>query len=213
MIQPRGVVRGVAQKIKEAAAAICESLRTTEIEQEPAFTDRLLQAIKDSLKDYKSKGISWSAKTLTDRGPGAQETEYGADFAGVLSIQVPDYQVRKGFLAQAKRIEARESIAGRDFDEMKQQCDRMLKRTPDSYVFLYTTTQVTVIPAIAIASSTRRNPHEFYSRKISSFFEAHFECFIGDRRIDAATHEMLERLEVRTVLFIEAKATDETPKE
>ena len=69
---------------------------------------------------------------------------------------------------------------------------------------------VTVVPALSVVSSGIRNPHELYSRSISRFYEEHFESFIGDRRLNAATPNMLEELQrdwnARNVLYLEASA-------
>jgi hypothetical protein len=169
----------------------------------------MLGAIEEAMRDYRAKGISWTAKTLTDRGRNAQERRHGADFAGVLSINLPEFKVNKGFLAQAKLVEPRTALPTSEFERMKAQCEQMLAQTPDSFVFLYSRDGVTVVPAISIVSSEPRNPHELYSRSISRFYEEHFESFIGDRRLNAPTREMLDELrrglDTRSLLYLEAR--------
>lgn len=209
MIRRFGIVREAAAQIADAADRSLDALREGRVEQEPALTDRMLGAIEESMRGFRTKGIRWTAKTLTDRGPGAQESRHGADFAGVLSIDLPDFSVRKGFLAQAKLIEPATIMPRREFGLMKAQCDSMLKRTPDSFVFLYARDAIAVVPAVSVVSSNLRNPHEFYSRSISRFYEEHLESFIGDRRLYAPTPEMLEGLQrevdARTLLYLEAR--------
>jgi len=209
MIRTPGIVRGAAARIGEAAGRISEALREGRIEQEPAFTDRMLGAIEEVMRNYSAKGVRWTAKTLTDRGRNAQERRHGADFAGVLSIEFPGFHVNKGFLAQAKLIEPLDSLPKTQFDRMKVQCELMLAQTPDSFLFLYSRNGVTVVPAVSIASSDARNPHEFYSRSVSRFYEEHFECFIGDRRLNAAKQTMLDDLrreqDTRSLLYLEAR--------
>lgn len=209
MIRSLGIVREAAAHIAGAAERSLDAFRKGCVEQEPAFTDRLLGAIAESMRGFQTKGIRWTAKTLTDRGPGAQETRHGADFAGVLSIDLPDFNVRKGFLAQAKVVEPGTAMPQKDFDRMKTQCESMLDRTPDSFVFLYARDAITVVPAVSVVSSQLRNPHEFYARSISRFYEEHLESFIGDRRLYAPTPEMLESLQrqvdARTLLFLGAR--------
>lgn len=209
MIRNLGVVREAAAHISSAADRMLAALRERRVEQEPAFTDRMLGAIEDSMNDFHTKGVRWTAKTLTDRGRNAQESRHGADFAGVLSIDLPDFKVQKGFLAQAKMVEPTASMPPSEYDRMRAQCDLMLNRTPDAFVFLYARDAITVVPAISVVSSQPRNPHDFYSRTISRFFEEHFESFIGDRRLHVPTPDMLESLkrdvDVRAVLYVQAR--------
>ncbi|MBI3184676.1 MAG: hypothetical protein HYZ28_21275 [Myxococcales bacterium] len=209
MIRELAIVRAAAAHVGGAVERASEALREGRVEQEPAFTDRMLGAIEEAMRDYRVKGVTWTAKTLTDRGRNAQEHRHGADFAGVLSVDLPDFNVKKGFLAQAKLIEPGQPISKVEFERMQAQCDLMLKQTPDSFVFLYSRDGVAVVPAIAIVSSGQRNPHELYSRSISRFYEEHFESFIGDRRLNAPTAAMLEEirrgLDARSLLYLEAR--------
>ncbi len=141
--------------------------------------------------------------------PGAQEVRHGTDFAGVLSIDLDDFKVQKGFLAQAKMVESTASIPRSEYERMKKECDLMLHRTPDSFLFLYARDEIAVVPAVPVVSSQLRNPHEFYSRSISRFYEEHFESFIGDRCLYAPTPDMLEGLtrdfDTRALLYLEAR--------
>jgi hypothetical protein len=209
MIRRLEIVRDAAAHVADAAERVSGALRAGRIEQEPAFTDRMLGAIEEAMRDYHAKGVSWTAKTLTDRGRNAQEHRHGADFAGVLSIDLPEFKVKKGFLAQAKMLEPRAGMPKSEFHRMKGQCEAMLTQTPDSFVFLYSRDGVTVVPAVSVVSSEPRNPHELYSRSISRFYEEHFESFIGDRRVNAPTPAMLEELrrgvDARSLLYLEAR--------
>lgn len=211
MIRSLGIVREAAAHIAGIAEQSLGALREGRVQQEPAFTDRMLGAIEASMRDFQTKGVSWTAKTLTDRGANAQESRHGADFAGVLSIDLPEFKVRKGFLAQAKMIEPDASMRSRDYERMKVQCDKMLNRTPASFIFLYARDAITVVPALSVVSSPPRNPHEFYARSISRFYEEHFESFIGDRHLNAPTPEMLVKLQrdvnARAMLYVEARLT------
>src|SRR5687767_4557019 len=97
-------VRETAHRIAEAADHTVEALREGQVEQEPAMTDRMLGAIAESLRNFTVNGIRWQSKTLTDHGPGTQESRFGADFMGVLNINLPEFSVSKGFLAQSKLL-------------------------------------------------------------------------------------------------------------
>jgi len=146
---------------------------------------------------------------LTHQGPHAQETRYGADFIGVLDINLPGYSVVKGFLAQAKRVEWGQIMNGRDWEDMKDQCDKMLALSPDSFVFVYSKVAISVVPAVSVMGAHTRNLHDLSARSITRFYEEHFQCFIGDRGISAPSIETLDKLqaqfESRKLLYLEAR--------
>jgi hypothetical protein len=157
---------------------------------------------------FETKGITWRAKTLTDRGPGAQEAEFGADFVGVLEIRVTGYSVEKGFLAQAKMVDSDWEMSPAEFKRMKAQCDTMLTVSPDSFVFVYSPSQIKIVPASAVAATTDFETtfdlNRYYSRSITTFYEEHFGCFIGDHRISSPTIELLRRMRGRYLLLLQA---------
>ncbi|OAI22056.1 hypothetical protein A1351_20695 [Methylosinus sp. R-45379] len=187
MIRGYAIVREAASRIGEAVERVTGALVEGRVEQEPAFTDRMLGSIEHVMNGFESRGVQWQAKTFTDRGPGAQESRVGADFAGVFTAKLPDFEVNKGFLAQAKLINPGERMSKKESKRLRDQCDKMLSISPASFVFLYTPYGVSVVPAISIHGSQSREPHEFYQRSVTRFFEEHFESFIGDRRLHAAT--------------------------
>jgi hypothetical protein len=178
------------------------------VEQEPHLTDRLLGRIMQSVNGYKSKGVTWRAKTLTDHGQGTQEKQYGADFVGVLDIDLPEFKVTKGFLAQAKLLRGH-VMKKSEFGRLVGQCEQMLNLSPTAFVFHESTDGIRVIPAIAVVGASRAeiafDPDAVYSRKLSRFYEEHLECFIGDREINDANDQTLARLKARSLLYIAAR--------
>lgn len=198
-------VREAATRIAAATDRSVHAFTEGRVEQEPAMTDRMLGAIEESLDGAEIRGIRWTAKTLTDRGPGAQESLYGADFLGVLTIGLPDFSVSKGFLAQAKIAR---SFSERDTEILRGQCRKMLRLSPASFVFLYSKDGIHVIPAIAVVGC-RKGLDQLYQRSVQRFFEEHLECFIGDRSISSPTPSTLTALRdefnSRSALLITAK--------
>lgn len=186
------MVREAAARVADAANRTTEALNSGRVEQEPAFTDRMIGRIEQAMDGFQSRGVRWTAKTLTDRGRGAQEHRFGADFLGVLSISLNDYVLSKGFLAQAKLVEPDAVFPEREFQRLRSQCERMLDLSSDAFVFLYASRGVIVVPAISVFAATPCNPHDLYSRSVARFFEEHFESFIGDRRIGAPNIKALE---------------------
>jgi hypothetical protein len=209
VIRYRGLIRDSAKQIASAAEASLGDFKTGLVEQEPHLTDRMLGRMAQAMDGYRAKGVTWSAKTLTDHGPNAQEKEYGADFVGVLEIDIPGYKVKKGFLAQAK-LSKSDKMNRSEFNRMIDQCKLMLELSPQSYVFHYSLDGIHVIPALAILAASGPNaqfdPDGLYSQRVSTFYEHHFECFVGDMRISEPSEQTLEDLRARSLLYLAARA-------
>lgn len=202
VVQPSAErLRAAADEIARAVAQVREAYSQGRVTQEPHLTDRLLGAIETRMEGYEVSGLRWSAKTLSDRGKGSEEKRYGADFVGVLNVALPSYEISKGFLAQAKLLEPDEYLTKDEWDVLVRQCARMLELSPASFVFLYSTAGVRVVPAhsvtaIGAQAPEERTPYGLYSRSLRTFFMHHFESFIGDSRIvkpHAITLEELAR--------------------
>jgi len=207
------IIRAAAAHLANAGNRAVRALADGRVEQEPAFTDRMLGHIEEAMNGYTTKGVRWTAKTLTDRGRNSQEGKFGADFAGVLDIDLEDFKVKKGFLAQGKRVEPHDPVPISEIRRMVAQCDQMLQYTPDAFLFLYSIHGASVVPAVAIVSGHFSNPHDLYARSLSRFYEEHFECFIGDRTISAPDPKMLgtlrERLRARTLAYLGARQVEQ----
>lgn len=205
-------MREVASVIGSAADRAVMDLRDGRVEQEPHLTDRMLGRIEQALDGYRAKGVVWTAKTLTDHGPGAQERRYGADFIGVLNMDLPEFKVTKGFLAQAKLVRPG-GLGRREFDRLVSQCNQMLDLSPDAFVFHQSLSEIRVIPAIAVVSANGSeiafDPENLYSRSITRFYEEHLECFIGDRRINEPSERTLAELQARSLLYLAARSSVE----
>jgi len=195
MLQRLRVVQNVATRIASAAEHAVEDYRSGLVEQEPALTDRILGAVGEIMREYRSRGIVWSAKTLTDRGRGSQESLYGADLHVALDVDIPEHRIQKGFLAQAKLIEANSAFPQREWERLTKQCKDMLRLSPDSYVLLYSRQGISVVPANAVVGTNSAcNPHELYSRGFAPFLEVFLESFVGDSRLGNASTATLEGL-------------------
>src|SRR5437588_728908 len=136
-IRHYAIIRDAASHVAEAGNRAVSALSEQRVEQEPAFTDRMLGHIEEAMNGFVTKGVQWSAKTLTDRGRRSQEREFGADFAGVLNINLEDFTVKKGFLAQAKKVARHDFVPISERQRMVAQCNQMLQYTPDAFLFLY----------------------------------------------------------------------------
>jgi len=160
---------------------------------EPSITNRFLAAMEAAINGYFVPGVKWTAKTLTSIGPNTEEKKYGADFMGVLDIDITDFRVQKGFLAQAKRFEGIPR-SQKGWDKMRDQCDKMLRLSPDSYLFIYQIGGFQVIPAISVLSYCKPNIEFLYEKNLVDFYVNHVMSFIGDPRIYSADGKTLSGL-------------------
>lgn len=190
MLKSRIIARDFGGRFQEAADYARNALCEERAEQEPSVTDRMLGAMERSFSDDFNGQFCWKAKTLTDRGRSSQESIYGADFLGVLAIDIDGYRVTKGFLAQAKIMPIGSKS---ERDRLMLQCELMLRYSPASYVFLYSCDSFNVVPAISVIASAG-HCEDLYSRGIDRFFQEHIECFLGDRKIASASPGALRAL-------------------
>lgn len=188
------LTKAVLQKIDKAERMALRAMDDQRTEHEPSITDRFLGYVEANLDGEEIAGVRWEAKTLTSIGVNCQEVRHGADFFGVLLLDLPGYRVQKGFLAQAKRIEPGQYFRNADQQDLRDQCESMLNRTPVSYVFLYSKMSgIRVVSAIDVLASTPySNPLDLSTWSLREFFKAHFECFIGDYRVSGASRHELE---------------------
>lgn len=210
--QPR-TVRAIAQEIEDSALRAFESYRSGDTCEEPQITDRIFGAIQEGLHHKPVGGLIWKARTLrTGRGKAAEEKRHGADILGVLDISTSEYNVKKGFLAQAKRAEPSVQFSSKDWNRLKEQCEVMLERTPDSFVLIYSKEKgIRFFPANSVIGLKSRNIFDLYDRSVASFFELHLECFIGDRRLhstDIKTLDTLLDFHVERVFELSAREAD-----
>ena len=211
MLIYRHIVREIAHKMEDAASGALEAYREERAGYETMVTDRMLGAIEQSVKGYRSKGVTWESKTLLPgSGRSAEEKVHGADFLGVLDIDLSDFRVKKGFMAQAKRAEPKQAFGDDDWSRLVEQCTNMLMRTPDAFVFVYSRSLgIRVLPASSVLGSDARVLLDHYNHGLVRFFEDHLTSFIGDRRLNAPTIEAIETLaeeyETPRVLYLAAR--------
>ena len=214
MILHRRIVRDAVRRIALAASHVEREYEDGLISTEPTFTERLLGTITWAMHGYRARGVRWSALSLHP-GPGrsAEEKRFGADFLGVLDIRLSEYSMSKGFMVQAKRAEPGRPFSKAEWGRLTEQCERMLRVTPHSFVFVYSQTNgIRVIPAISVLGSRKLDLLALYSRGVRTFFAHHLTSFIGDRGLHAPTVEAMEALlrehDVAAALHLEAREVD-----
>lgn len=121
------------------------------------------------------------------------EAVNGADFMGIVDIELNNTRVRKAFLAQCKIAKGVSfnpyrgySFQGASSKNILEQAEKMLKLTSDSFFFFYTSQGIFVVPAFQIRSINEKykiDSSNYYYHTIEHFYSEFFKCFIGDEKI------------------------------
>lgn len=194
-----------AEKLMGATSRVCRDYAIGDVLHEEPFSDQLCGRLKETLEDYETQNIRWqadvataakgharlSARTLTKT---KEEPEFGADIVMTLDIDTPTYSVRKGFLAQAKRLEPGKRMAPDEHRRLIGQCRRMLKLTPASMVFLYGRSGMRVIPATAVVAAGHADLDKIATYPSIWLYKDFAICWYGDSRLQATDPVSLEGL-------------------
>lgn len=207
----KGIVKHFGELIKKAEENIIDKINDGRLETEPSITERFLQELERVFDEHGGRdGIRFGAKSLRDRGSNAPEKEFGADFCGVLDVNLPEFKQSKGFLAQAKREKQGISVyrgrfgingvafsAGNEFNRLRVQTTKMLSVTPDSFIIIYSINGFMVVPASAIRGLSYQNT-QLYGKPVNRFFKEFIMCFIGDPKLKAWDAQTLEKIREET---------------
>ena len=195
----RGIVKYFVKLIKKAEKNIIKKIKDGRVETEPSVTDRFFEEVERIFEENGEKdGIRLCVRTLWDRGSNAPEKEFGADVCGVLYVNLPKFEISKGFLAQAKiegrgiKIEDKDNklivYNNSELSKLKDQTGKMLNITPDSFVIVYSTKKFMVVPASTIKGLKYNdtyiyNSAKLYGKPVDQFFKEFITCFIGDPKL------------------------------
>lgn len=211
------IINRIVSRISEAENVAIRNLSENAIETEPSLTDRFLGAIDYVFEanGFEVDGFNIKTRTLKDRGRNAAEHEFGSDFISVLNIGIPSYSLSKGFLAQAK-LAGKEEIKviakkpypeiqvsfptnkSRDNSRLITQCEQMLNISSDSFVFVYSSLGIYVVPATTIVSIKEIGIQGVYSKTLQHFYKDFLMSFVGDRDLNAFDDATLRKLRDRT---------------
>lgn len=223
MIKKVKIRKRFIETIKEAVTQTLIDIKEERISQEEDISDRLMVRIQDRINTLgRYKGIEFEAKIYVRR---SEEPQCGADIGGLLEINIQNYHITKAFLAQAKKgTIARYDISGNavirlenkdKIRKLAEQCRKMLRITPSSFVFIYAPNGIHVFPAtttLSDISNWNRGAYSIserlYSKSLPTFFDEYFKSFFGDTRIGTsikdvpALEKFAEEYDVRNALHI-----------
>jgi len=213
----------LAIKLARATMRVAADYAAEDVIGEESFSEQLCGRLKETLEDFETENIKWQADVVTTRsGFGRlkgrtlskweEEPALGADIVMVLDVTTPEFVVRKGFLAQAKRLEVGATMDSTEHRRLIGQCEKMLLATPSSMVFLYSIRGVHVVPAAAVLQHRGRNLYDIETYSIGVLYRDFAICWFGDPSIQATerlTLEILrERMEANAALRVEGTAKE-----
>jgi hypothetical protein len=201
------------ERLADATARVAGDYVIGDVADEESFTGQLCGRLKETLLGFETPNVRWQvevalggkgrahlrARSLTKT---KEEPLHGADLVMVLDLQLDDYRVRKGLLAQAKRLEPGQNMSASELQRLRGQCEKMLSITPASMVFLYHTEGVTPISATATLAYQNRDLFEISTWPMNIFYIDFVKCWIGDPQIQATDQASLEALR----MLVDARA-------
>lgn len=158
-----------------------DRIRSSELREEEDITSRLLERIGSTLT-FTDGDLRVVTKAITV-GKRTEEPATGADIAVVSIYQSPKVMITKGFLAQAKNLNLQQKMYQPGWGRLQSQCKKMLERTNESYVWLYSGTSLRVHKAHAVDRLTSQTVDDLPYMYLKTFLIDYLICHHGDPNI------------------------------
>lgn len=180
--------RLAAKEAEKAAAVATAHYRKKYSCDEDDVTGVLVGSLASSFNTAEFGGIHLNASILRHRrGVAAEESKYGADMLIHVSMNTPNQTYSKGVLIQAKKVERTDYWSQRKRNELIEQCNKMLRITPASFVCSYSEKGIRFGSATRVAGATSVFSIPYLCGWSSyRFFLELFRCPIGDPKITSA---------------------------
>lgn len=139
-----------------------------------------------------TKGFLAQSKWEANPDIMVQTTYQGTEEDGIISARITPGSVnleKKGTITL--------NMNRAEFERMQEQCRKMLKITPSSYVFIYSELDVYVIPANEIIADREATAKSYPFKNMKVFMEDYLKCFVGDRNLKGYQDSDFEDLRVK----------------
>lgn len=192
LFQLQQTIHDFAGQIMRHEARLCARIGH-DIHDEDDFTSRLADRIEQIIDGHVNGGFRWHAasRKFPWRGPNSEEKRYGGDLLITISVHSPDFSVSKGVLVQSKMSRdeqakrSTKSLGDVDLDDrLREQMQKMLVMTPESFVWSYDRAGVSAFRAgnllgcanNTVAAAAVREP-------LAVFMQEFLNCWHGDYRL------------------------------
>jgi hypothetical protein len=153
-------IREAARRADEATRDAIAAHEDDTLPYEPHITSGLATLLRKELNG-EIEGLLWTSHVMkSGSGSGAEETPTGADLLVHVAFNTPELKYSKGVLIQAKRVEPGQVMDKDPYNELVDQCEKMLAITAASFVFDYAKGGMRCGAASAIAKSKNRELYE-----------------------------------------------------
>ncbi|MEO9612955.1 MAG: hypothetical protein ABJG86_17815 [Nitratireductor sp.] len=193
-------IRAVVGQIVSQTDDLCQRIGRS-VHDEDDFTSRMADRIERSVDGAFVGGMNWRVETrkFPWRGAGAEESLFGADLGLVLRMSGKDFDVSKGYLIQAKMLQALplETTGKAPFtknDRVFEQCDKMLGITSESYVWFYSQMGISIIRAGSMVGTDPKRIPEMYRQSLHGFMTRAFMSWNGDYSLGDLSKNSLEMM-------------------
>lgn len=180
-----------ARAADEAVRATMRDYSRGGIVDEPEITGVLVGQMAARI-DGQIGGLEWNTRIIRNgKGKAAEEKRTGADLLIHVTLNTPEERYSKGVLIQAKRCEPDEELSKGEMARLQGQCDKMLDRTSQAYVFTYAKGSMRCGPANRFTAAPNGHLYRRCSWTPYRFFLELFRCPVGDRAITSHEPEKL----------------------
>lgn len=199
-----------AKRAEKATLLAMKKYRTGRVVHEDDLTG-VLVGLLDSELDGNIDGLIWDTSIFKHRaGSANEEGHFGADILIHIKLKTPELYYSKGIFIQAKRAEPGHSLSTKDHKNLVDQCNKMLKFTPASFVFNYTKSELRCGSASKIAGSIDKDLNNNCNWTAYRFFLEFFRCNVGDQNLTSA---IIDDIKINGIddfpYIVDIKATDE----
>jgi hypothetical protein len=198
-LRDKKFLRTVFDHIKSAH----QGIERKNFQQEAGYISAVMGRLSGTIKDSKSNGtleFKFDTVVVNDRGPGAAEKKYGADFAIVFKKQGVANGCTKAILGQAKNGQS-DKLSENERSRLIEQCNKMYSHTAD-YIVIEAPQNGKLGPMVRIGDQqeqlrigkNRISLEHYILNKLVG-------CNHGDRRdyfIEAVQDSSLSKLEIIT---------------
>lgn len=163
--------------------SIVEKIEKGDRKEEDHITSTLFTLLEERINGFNHSSLKISAKQFPGRGANSDESITGADGALILDINLDGLEFKKTVLLQAKKFfQTKDKFDDRSIHQKY----KMLSFTPDSFFLVYQKKKVSFVSAFLVGSGDKLN--QLPSKRVTSFLEDYFNCFIGDHLIIFPPH-------------------------
>ena len=210
------IINKLVALIKSVKEDTIERWTQEQLDTEPDITSSFVTIIETLFNNFsdnsriliRGQNVFLRGRVFRGIGRNAPEKEFGADFSIIFTLQInDDFIIKKGVFIQAKmernplnlrksgndillKVENNSEFNGEN--KLKNQIERMLDFTSQSFVLIYTKFGFFIANATEILNQAGKN--EIIAIPIEKFFKLLFKCFIGDYKLIRHQDEFLKEL-------------------